>query len=236
MENHIETIEYKGHSIEIYQDIDPINPIDEYEWLGKMYCSHSRYILGHSQFSDGMDALYQAIQDINPNYQKVHLHYENKSSNDFCNMYWDYLQEYAIALRIYMYDHSGITINTSGFNCPWDSGQIGFIFVSKTAIRKEYGWNIISAKRKEKILNILRSEVKTYDQYLTGDTYGYIIDDPFTNEHINSCWGFFGSNWKENGLLEYAENAIDCNIESINKEKAEALIIETGDMDQVMLG
>jgi len=43
-----------------------------------------------------------------------------------------------IYLPVYMYDHSGITINTVGFSCGWDSGQIGYIYVTKDKIRKEY--------------------------------------------------------------------------------------------------
>ncbi|MHC4619184.1 MAG: hypothetical protein ACYTEQ_15680 [Planctomycetota bacterium] len=37
----------------------------------------------------------------------------------------------------------------------------------------------------------LRSEVETYDQFLRGDVWGYIVEDG-EGEHIDSCWGFFG--------------------------------------------
>ena len=30
-----------------------------------------------------------------------------------------------VFLPLYLFDHSGITMNTSGFSCPWDSGQVG---------------------------------------------------------------------------------------------------------------
>ena len=33
-----------------------------------------------------------------------------------------------VFLPLYLFDHSGITMNTSGFSCPWDSGQVGWIF------------------------------------------------------------------------------------------------------------
>jgi len=36
----------------------------------------------------------------------------------------------------------------------------------------------------------LHGEVKTYNQYLTSDVYGYSID--VDGEHKDSCWGFFG--------------------------------------------
>ena len=46
-------------------------------------------------------------------------------------------QEDVLALPVYMYEHSGIALSTSAFSCKWDSGQIGYIFVSIT-------WNILS--------------------------------------------------------------------------------------------
>jgi hypothetical protein len=42
-------------------------------------------------------------------------------------------------LPVYLYDHSGLTINTTGFTCPWDSGQIGWIYASHEQVKAEYG-------------------------------------------------------------------------------------------------
>ena len=36
-----------------------------------------------------------------------------------------------LMLPLYLYDHSGITMNTTGFSCPWDSGQVGWIYAFK---------------------------------------------------------------------------------------------------------
>ena len=62
----------------------------------------------------------------------------------------------------------------------------------------------------------LRAEVETYNQYLTGDVYGFrqfkINKNPKkcpTCEHIveeketeiDSCWGFYGSDLDANGLF-----------------------------------
>ena len=40
---------------------------------------------------------------------------------------------------LYLYDHSGITMSTGSFCDSWDSGQVGFIYVTKEDIEKEYG-------------------------------------------------------------------------------------------------
>jgi hypothetical protein len=95
-----------------------------------------------------------------------------------------------------MYDHSGITINTEGFSCPWDSGQIGFIFISKEKARKEFDWKLITQARVQRLEGMLRAEIHTYDQYLRGDVWGYIIEDD-TGNHVDSCWGFFGRDYCE---------------------------------------
>jgi hypothetical protein len=110
----------------------------------------------------------------------------------------------SIILPIYMYDHSGITISTSPFSCLWDSGQIGYIFVTKEKIRKEYSWKIINKKRENEIIEYLNNEIKTYDQYLRGDIVSYTITDNEDNE-INSCWGFYD----KNEMMTECESIID---------------------------
>ena len=41
-----------------------------------------------------------------------------------------------VILPLYLYDHSGITMNTCGFSCPWDSGQVGWIYADKAMIEQ----------------------------------------------------------------------------------------------------
>ena len=55
----------------------------------------------------------------------------------------------------------------------------------------------------------MKSCVNSYDQYITGEVYGSNIE-----EVDDSCSGFFGDDHKASGLLEYAENAIDCHIKN----------------------
>ena len=32
-------------------------------------------------------------------------------------------------------------MSTGPFSCPWDSGQVGFIYVEKKKVKEEWGWN-----------------------------------------------------------------------------------------------
>lgn len=96
-----------------------------------------------------------------------------------------------IVLPIYIYDHSGVTINTTGFSCGWDSGQVGIIYISKADAVREWGKIKCTKAVREKARQCLRAEVETLDQYLTGSVYGYRVFDP-QGEEVDSCWGFFG--------------------------------------------
>ena len=87
--------------------------------------------------------------------------------------------------------------------------------LSREKILKEYSHKIVSKKLKERIISYLEAEVKTYDDFLTGNIYGYSIEKDEID--IDSCSGFYGYDFEENGLLECAKNSIDCEIDSIRK-------------------
>jgi hypothetical protein len=160
----------KKFELEVVQDTEPMNPRTDWDNLGTMVCFHKRYDLG-----DKTD-------------------YRSKDYDS-----WDELKEGIVKnegevtiLPLYLYDHSGITISTSPFDCNWDSGQIGFIFVSKYKIKKE-------GIDETKVEEYLKGEVETYDQYLTGEVYCYEVYEIETcdkgHEHktlVESCGGYFG--------------------------------------------
>jgi len=178
--------------IKIVPHPDPESPRD-WDNLGTMTCWHRRYSLGDK---DGVAELVSAIED-SPKWCE--------SWHEDCNMADPrVILELAekcqfIILPLYLYDHSGITMNTVGFSCRWDSGQVGFIWVAPKDVRKEYDVKRISKALLERVYQSLASEVKTYDQYLTGDIYGFEAMDE-NDEVIDSCWGFFGDDPKTNGM------------------------------------
>jgi hypothetical protein len=175
---------YKNHTIEIEQDEYSMNPRIDCDNLGTMICFHNRYDLG----------------------DRKHGYNKNNYSN-WKDLKTDIVKKEkpAIVLPLYLYDHSGITISTKPFSCPWDSGQIGFIFISKEKALSEYGGKIVTKKLKEKLEKYLISEVKVYDKYLTGEVYRFTI---FDNEgkQIDSCGSYFES---EDYVRQEAENIVD---------------------------
>lgn len=161
-----------NYVIRIYPDTSPESPRN-WDNLGTMVCFHKRYDLGdeNDYCSSNYDGWEEMKEDI---IEKENVH---------------------TILPLYLYDHSGITMSTSNsypFNDRWDSMMVGWIFVSKDKVRKE-------SLDETKIEQYLIGEVKTYDQYLTGDVYGYRISKvtpcDLGHEHeeeLDSCWGFYG--------------------------------------------
>ena len=150
--------------------------------LGQMICFHNRYNLGDDHNYD--------IEECKEIY------------ND----------DNYISLPLYLYDHSGITMNTTGFSCPFDSGQIGIIYVKIEDVKKEYDWVRLNPKRHQIIIEKLKQQIEEYDEYLRGDIYGYITRDSEGDE-IDSCWNFYGYDFEANCLLKYAKNEIDLYLE-----------------------
>ena len=176
-------IENKKYKLEIFEALDPTNP-REFDNLGTMVCFHRRYKLGDDSDLD---------------------------SSDFSS--WEELEEYLyktekalIVIPVFMYDHSGLTVNTTGFSCPWDSGQIGHIYVSREKIRNEYGCKRISKKLKEQIYEMLVSEVSIYNDYLIGNVYEFHITDKENGEVVSSSCDFYGTDYMENGIFDYVSS------------------------------
>ena len=123
-------------------------------------------------------------------------------------------EEYAICLPLYLYDHSGLRMSTSDFGDRWDSGQVGWIAVTKEKLLAEYG--APSPLTEGVAKHNLISEVQEYDRYLylSGDVYGYTVTDNASGEVEDSCWGFYGSDFVANGLVDNAPSEFRAAIES----------------------
>ena len=158
------TEEYKGYTIRILHDQDCSSP-RENDNLATIATWHKRYQLG----------------DVQPS--------EEPSE------YIAGLPKGSIVLPVLMYEHSGIALSTSAgsypFTDPWDSGQVGYIHVSRDRVLKEWSAKRLTAKLRAKVLDVLKSEIKEYGAYVNGECYGYVIED-VDGDQIDSCWGFIG--------------------------------------------
>lgn len=210
-----ESIDYKGYTIKVYYDEDARNPRKESDcYNGQMVCWHRRYDLGDDHdYRDFEDFACQYLgMDEDKFYDKFNGDYSAIS---------DALEKAGIVmLPLYLYDHSGITMNTSGFSCGWDSGQVGFIWTDIKRLQDVgHTWKKWTKARKEKVINWLESEVEEFDSYITGRVFRYEVVDE-DDETIDSCCGFYGSDFEWSGLLDYARSYIDYQVEEdLKKEK-----------------
>ncbi len=210
----IETLEFPKENpnkrVSFFYDEEALSPWEE-ERFGRLITFHSRYNIGeqHSYtnptnfltelFSEQLgseelaeETLAQISKNCDYSLRKIH------------NVVIDKLEENYIILPVFMLDHSGITISTTSFNDPWDSGQIGWIYVSKKQAADELGLSgselIKAAKDK------MRSVIEYYDNYLRGNVFGFRFEElkpepgpvrPLKKRKVgfietDSCWGFIG--------------------------------------------
>lgn len=178
---------------ETSQQEDMFETPRDWDNLGIMVCCHRRYNLGDIQYDEGKHAVfYTLVNDLNYNTEQLRNDLDNMEGGTFIEKYMTKIEELAIVLPLYLYDHSGITISTSPFSCPWDSGQLGFIYATKEATRKEFGVRRIDERIRNNTLDILYKEVEIYDYFLTGEIYEFIIVDVKTDEIMDSCGGYYG--------------------------------------------
>ena len=117
-----------------------------------------------------------------------------------------------VILPLYLYDHSGITMNTTGFSCPWDSGQVGWIYADADCIKKEYGK--VTPETINKARTVMNGEVETYDYYLTGQCYGFQLFEG--DVETDSCWGFLGAIRDiQNSIKDYMPQGFESIVENL---------------------
>jgi hypothetical protein len=266
----VERYLYKGYVIVIETDEDPMNPREEFDNAGKMICCHSRYNLGDEQFKSHEELLNHMGEQCK-DWEALLARQEKraeKSTIGYQNTaYWDQfskerteeqlelIEKSLIVLPLFLYDHSGITMNTSGFSCGWDSGQVGYIYITRKKAVEEWGKKVCTKKVVERATKYLEGEVENYDQFLTGEVYGYRVltplnpgdieegDDPNSEEfdelreETDSCWGFYGyeQTKEDSEMVKEAKSHVDWHIEKQKKVvsspvliPSDALIVEAG--------
>jgi hypothetical protein len=158
-----------GWKIEIHLDQDPWNP-REWDNLGTMVTWHQRYTLGDEQanpsdFDEDLDDFVRSLKS---------------ERGARCVM------------PLYLFDHSGLSMSTDDLSfrmwdsAGWDWGMVGLIFTTTERLRAM----ACDKWKSKRIRKALRDEVTTYDDYLNGNVYGFVIRNP-RGEETDSCWGFY---------------------------------------------
>ena len=209
------TAEKDGMRLQIFQETDAgFDPRLEHDNMGEMFCWGRKYTLGDKhEYRDSDSFLIDLINKA----QNEENDFENIEPGKLLEM----ARKHALIFPLFIYEHSGISISMScayPYNDRWDAGQVGWIYVTFDKIKKAYGK--VTKATKAKAQKVMEGEVEVYDQYLRGDVYGFVLEKKGTkcicaccgNEHgddyeqVESCWGFYGTDWKTNGMIEHIEN------------------------------
>lgn len=154
--------------VEVWRDECVADPREMYTPASVMVCFHNRLNLGdktkyRSEDFNGWDGLKEQLEkDYN-----IHT-----------------------ILPVYMYAHSGYALSTTPFSCPWDSGQVGWIFMTLEHIAEP---GIESTA--EKVTTVLKEEISEYSSYINGEVYGYSVEELQDNgewTRFDNCHGCYG--------------------------------------------
>ncbi len=115
----------------------------------EMVCWHRRYNLG----------------------DETHIGWNSKEKHDYAKEKELKFknEDIGIAVPLYLYDHSGMTMSTKPFGCKFDSGQVGIYFMTKEFIISV--WNDYTDKTKDVASLYINNQVKMYDLYIRGEAY-----------------------------------------------------------------
>ena len=163
-------------SYKVLRDTDPENPRDN-DNVGVMHCAHGRYTLGDK----GAETPF------------VDDDYRAKKQRPDVLTY----------LPIYMYDHSGLAFAHTPFSCQWDSGLLGWHYVTREKAAETWPHVTDEDELIERAVELMKGELEEYGHFIDGEVYGFQILDE-NDEDIDSCWGFVGTDIETNGMLDAA--------------------------------
>ena len=195
------TEDYKGFEIEIIYDDFPSNPLEDWDHLGTFAFTGSNYRQYGKKadgYNDRIDMLY-GIADLS-----------------YTEEEW---YEWACAYKNGFDPEEYLLSKIAEHSFYYDDHDL-FMYVSKDDVRKE--WSVksrISSKVKGHVMSNLKETIEVAKAWADGEVFGYKIEDI---EPYDSCWGFYGTDFEDNGLMEYAKNAIDCHIADEEKKELEA--------------
>jgi len=184
----VETIQRGEYTVEIHVDQDPINPREYDSDISGMVCTHTRASLGDEKARAELITYLQSAGDLDFD-DDVHPTAEQLAKRAGCTV-----------LPLYLYEHGAMTMATTPFSCPFDSGRIGYIYMTKETAKEQ--------ELQGREVEVLKAQVDDYAKYLEGSVYGYVVLDKVGFD-VDSCWGFLGNCHKVSGLMEAVDSFLE---------------------------
>ncbi len=160
----LRTFRHAGRQVEIHQDVDAESPRDMFDNLSTLVGWHRRTTVGDKK--------------VEPCTEKE-LRAQVRAEGDTV----------LAILPLHLYEHGGMSVSTGAYSDTFDSGQVGWAYVTRSRAKRmgctgrKYG--------KAWLEKAIRSEVRDYDSYLTGAVYGFIIRGR-EGEVLESTWSYIG--------------------------------------------
>lgn len=194
----IDTIEHNGYGINVYQDDNAEGPA--------AWGDDGLFLVGyHRDFY---------VENKKVSKEEVQMCFSEELEPEERARVKELKREYWI-FPLEAYIHSGVVLslgeNASFPDRRWDVSALGAVFVSKKEWR-------LSKKAEE----AGRGLVKEWNQYLSGEVYGYMIQTPDGDEE-GGCWGFYGYDHEASGLLDHARSEADAMKAERDAKRAVAL-------------
>ena len=207
MSSAVETVDYRGYTIEIHQDDDPGNPYKDFDQLGEIVLhAKAEGHFGWTTNEEYADLLNRGLEDILERGFTRNLHGPRGALATVVR-WLKAFHGVTVALPFGAHEHSGTSVYLGDGpdlfdSAGWDSGWIG-LTLDTPERRTVMGFDEKPGPDGKPwdspatIEEALRGDFETFRSWVAGEVYGYVIKDPDGDEiEDGSCWGFYGdSEW-----------------------------------------
>ena len=182
-----ETLEHNGFTINIHQDTDPTSPSDWENDALFLVGFNDRHFTVHNKSMDITCAAdVEAYMTWDGEIPEEPIHATDcercEAKADEREAYEEWKSSHIPGYEVFplqAYIHGGVALSLGAFSCPWDSGQVGYVLIK------------LSDVGEGKARECAERLVETWNQYLSGDVWGFSITDS-DGEEVESCWGIYG--------------------------------------------
>lgn len=233
----LETVTYKGFSIDIVSDVSPLNPFEEWDCLPCLLVAGDRYATAYNDSNNYLNYLPELTrEEIKANINTIKEIMGFKSFRQFwCNGARGYFPHCSNFVEV-INDFLQIEYNDKSDSERWSMlaevleikgiqyyqtsvcGYVQGAYCDVIAIADNDYLERTGLSPNHRLTEGLEGACELYGFWAFGDVYGYVIP-----EIEESCWGFYGDDHNKSGLLEYAKNAIDCHIKYERRKRLNKL-------------
>lgn len=160
-----------GYKVTVEPDPEPFNPAEDQDRHAFIVTTRNRYFQVEGPNGETAGTIGEDLEEWEKSY---HI--------------------YKLNALIHGGVHLSITSDLKEYYMGFDSGQIGFLLVTR------------SESEIPEPFEYAKGLIETWNQYLSGDVWGYTVEDGEENV-IDSCWGFYGFDYAKREALDVAERA-----------------------------